>query len=239
MQSIPEMHKSLSTLAYTAIRENILAGHYKPGEWLRQKDLSQQLHISYTPIREALDKLVADGLVEKLPHRGVRVSSVDENEIVNFYCLRLLLEPLIGRMAALTTFEDKLDQLTEILVKAKNLTSLEDMPNRRRLNREFHWMICKVCGNSLLERLYEIVWNRFPDWMFYEGLHRQPNTLKQRLDRENNEHWQMLKVIGTRDADLAGRLYSDHIKLFMKEDLIEVFRIPIQLLEEKQRQMGI
>jgi DNA-binding GntR family transcriptional regulator len=54
-------HKSLVELTHEAIRERILSGYFKPGDWLRQEELSQQLAVSHTPVREALDLLVAYG----------------------------------------------------------------------------------------------------------------------------------------------------------------------------------
>jgi len=231
-------HKSLAEIAHEAIRERILSGYYKPGDWLRQEELSQQLGVSHTPVREALDRLVADGLAERVPHKGVRVSTIDENDIAEVYCLRLYLEPLAVRLTAMNSSKEQLKNLGTIVEQAGRLTSLDDMPSRRQLNREFHSMICKACGIEMLERLCEIIWNRFPDWMFYEGLYRDPNSLRPRLQRENKEHRALLNAIAKRNIELAERISVDHIK-GMKEDLKEVFEISSQVLEEKQQQIGL
>jgi DNA-binding GntR family transcriptional regulator len=231
-------HKSLADLAHEAIRDRILSGYFKPGDWLRQEDLSQQLGVSHTPVRQALDRLVADGLAERVPHRGVRASTIDENELAEIYCLRMLLEPLVVRLTTTNISSEQLKDLKIIVDQAEELTSLEDMPSRRQLNREFHSMICKACGSATLSRLHEIVWNRFPDWMFYEGLYRQPNSLKPRLQREIKEHRALLDAIVKRNVDLVGELARDHIE-GTKEDLIEVFEISRHFLEEKQLQMGV
>jgi len=231
-------HKSLAELAHEAIRERILSGYFKPGDWLRQEDLSQQLAVSHTPVRQALDRLVAEGLAERVPHRGVRVSTIDENEIAEVYCLRMLLEPLVVRLTAMNISRGQLKHLETIVDQAEELTSLDDMPSRRQLNREFHSMICKACGSATLCRLHEIIWNRFPDWMFYEGLYRHPNSLKPRLQREMKEHRALLDAIAKRNVDLVGEIATNHIKS-TKEDLIEVFEISSHILEEKQLQMGL
>jgi DNA-binding GntR family transcriptional regulator len=231
-------HKSLVDLAHEAIREKILSGHFKPGDWLRQEELSQQLAVSHTPVREALDRLVADGLAERVPHRGVRVSTINENEIAEIYCLRLYLEPLVVRLTAINVSRVELEHLDVIVNQAKEMTSLDDMPSRRRLNREFHTMICKACGSTILERLHEIIWNRFPDWMFYEGLYRQPHSLKPRLQREDEQHRALLDSITKREVNLAEQIAVSHIK-GTKEDLLEVFEISNRILEEKQQQMGL
>ncbi len=238
LKPLVHKHNSLSELAYEAIREKILSGDYKPGEWLRQEELSQQLGVSHTPVREALDRLVADGLVERVPHKGVRVSTIDENDIAEVYSLRLLLEPVIVRLTASNISSEELRQLEAIVDQAKNLTVLDDMPLRRQLNREFHCMICKTCGSTTLTRLHEIIWNRFPDWMFYEGLYRQPKSLKPRLKREIDEHHALVKAISKKDSDLAEQISIRHIR-GMEEDLLEVFEISGRKLGQKQQQMGL
>jgi DNA-binding GntR family transcriptional regulator len=230
--------KSLAEQAHEEIRERILSGHFKPGDWLRQEELSQQLAVSHTPVREALDRLVADGLAERVPHKGVRVSTIDENDIAEVYCLRLYLEPLVVRLATVNSSREQLKDLRAIVDQAERMTSLDDMPSRRQLNREFHSMICKACGSTTLERLYEIIWNRFPDWMFYEGLYRQPHSLKPRLQREDEQHRALLDSITKREVNLAEQIAVSHIK-GTKEDLLEVFEISNRILEEKQQQMGL
>ncbi len=75
--------KSLAELAHEESREKILFGYFKPGDWLRQADLSQPLAVSHTPVREALDRLVADGLAERVPHKGVRVPTIYENDMTS------------------------------------------------------------------------------------------------------------------------------------------------------------
>lgn len=99
-------------------------------------------------------------------------------------------------------------------------------------------MICKVCGSVMLERLFEIIWNRFPDWMFYEGLYRDQNSLKARLQREIMEHRALLDAIAKRNANLAEQLTVSHIK-GTKEDLIEVFEIAGHIIGDKEQQMGL
>ncbi len=238
LRPIANERKSLAELAYEATRERILSGFFKPGDWLRQEVLSQQLAVSHTPVREALDRLVADGLAERVPDRGGRVSAIDEDDIAEVYCLRLLIEPLIVRLTALNISRGELDHLKTIVDQAEKLTSLDDMPVRRQLNRDFHGMICTTCGSGTLKRLHKIVWNKFPDWMFYEGLYRKPDTLKSVLHREITEHRGLLNAISKGGVDRAEQISISHIK-GMKEDLMEVFEIPSHIIEEKQQQMGL
>lgn len=238
MEPLVIEHKSLADIAYDAIRERILSGDFKPGDWLRQERLSQLLGVSHTPVREALDRLVANGLAERIPHKGVRVSIIDDSKIAEVYCLRLYLEPLVARLATIKIAEEQLEDLRAIVTKAEKMTSLDDMSTRRRLNREFHTMICKSCQSAILERMFEILWNGFPDWMLYEGLYRRQDSLRRRLQREIEEHRALVDAIAKRNAILAAQLSTSHIE-GTKEDLIEVFEISRHVLEEKQQRMGL
>ena len=237
--SLTKQHQSLAKLTYQLLRDKIVSGEMQPGEWLRQEQLAQQLEVSYTPIRQALDWLVADGLAERVPNKGVRLSEFNESEIAEIYCLRLLIDPILTRSAAENRSTDQIERLQLIVDQLKKMFSLDDMPARRSLNREFHKTINESAGLGTLMRLSEIVWNRFPDWMFYEGLYKEPGTIKKRLLRENEEHKMILEAIKTCDANLAKKLSTDHIKTFMKDDLIEVFNMPSEVLEEMEKKMDL
>jgi DNA-binding GntR family transcriptional regulator len=236
---VTKQHKSLTELTYQMIRDKIISGEYQPGDWLRQEQLAQQLEVSYTPIRQALDWLVTDGLAEHVSHKGVRLTLINEKEIAEAYSLRLLLDPILARVAAENRSTADIKHLQDILEQLEKTTTLDDMRDRRRLNREYHKTISESAVFKTLERLSEIVWNRFPDWMFYEGLYKEPDTITKRFARENKEHREILESIINQNAQLAKDLSIDHIRAFMKDDLMEVFNIPGEVLDEMEKQMGL
>lgn len=235
---ISENRRSLSELAHDAIRDRILSGHFRPGDWLRQEELSQQLRVSHTPVREALDRLVADGLAQRLPNRGVRVVEIDEDDIAEIYCLRLLLEPLAVGLAAVNISENEIGLLEKVIEEAAGLASLDDMPARRKINLEFHARVVTGSGSPTVTRLYEIVWNRFPHWMLYEGLYRDPDSSAPRLQLEIDQHREVLEEIARRNVSGARQVITNHIKI-MKTDLIEVFDLSDRTIEKKREQMGL
>ena len=108
-----EQPKSLSVLAYETIRQNIVDGIFKPGEWLRQSDLEERLGISATPIRQALERLITEGLLERIPNRGVRVIRVTKEEIAELFAIRLLLAfGLVFEMPIVVLFLTKIGLIT-------------------------------------------------------------------------------------------------------------------------------
>jgi DNA-binding GntR family transcriptional regulator len=85
---------------FEILRSAILNGTFAPGSRLRIQDLSARLEVSPTPVREALRRLEASGLVHSDPHRGARVTRLEAREIDELYEVRLLLEPAAARRAA-------------------------------------------------------------------------------------------------------------------------------------------
>src|SRR5258706_275549 len=121
-------HKPLKDEIYDALHQRIIAGKYGPGDWLRQEDIASQMGVSMTPVREALDLLVASGLAERVPYRGVRVREMSTKDIVEAYGLRLILEAVIGRQAAKNITPRQVSGLEKMLEEMKKHVSLNEMP---------------------------------------------------------------------------------------------------------------
>jgi DNA-binding GntR family transcriptional regulator len=88
------------------LRQAILRGEFEPGQRLHANDLAERWAVSATPLREALQRLAGDGLVEMLPQRGARVSELSLDEAAGIYELRLLLEPVALRQSLEASDDD-------------------------------------------------------------------------------------------------------------------------------------
>src|SRR5713226_2530768 len=86
--------------AYEAVRQMILSGEAEAGSRLGEAELAETLGLSRTPVREALQRLGADGLVDVLPHRGARVARWTRDDLAEIFELRSLLEPYAAARAA-------------------------------------------------------------------------------------------------------------------------------------------
>src|SRR6478735_5030445 len=84
----------------TVVRDRILQGQYKPGDRIREAELQQEFGLSNGPVREALQRLVADGILDRSPWRGVRVVQLTKEEIVELFQLRLALLEYAAELAA-------------------------------------------------------------------------------------------------------------------------------------------
>lgn len=90
---------SVLEVAYHQLRESIMAGQFLPGDHVRQEDIARRLGISRGPAREALNRLVAEGMVKLLPRRGYVVESLDPEEVEDIFDLRIMLEERAGYLA--------------------------------------------------------------------------------------------------------------------------------------------
>jgi len=229
--------RSLRDEVFQFLHHRIVAGKYARGEWLRQEDISTQLGVSQTPVREALDQLVSAGLAERVPYRGVRVLPLHKDEIMDAYVMRLILESAAARLAAYNITHELIEKLFEIVEQTRGLVTLEDMSTHRQLNKKFHMSIVAAAGNDLLAHIYESVSNRFPDWMLYESMFRHPELLQSSLEREYLEHRAIADAVAGHDGDQAAAKIVEHIHNLGKE--LELFlEISGELIHEKERQIA-
>lgn len=229
-------HKPLKEEIYDALHRQIIAGKYVPGDWLRQEDIASQIGVSMTPVREALDLLVAKGIAERVPYRGVRVRQMSAKDVVEAYEMRLFLEALIARDTAINITAEQLARLETIMQEMNSHIDLNEMPQERQLSREFHAAIAEASGNSLLVQLYSIVSNAFPDWLLYEALYRKPELVADSISQTHNEHAAILDAFKKHDPDLAVKISLEHV-MESGRWLETYLKIPGKLLREKEKQV--
>ena len=220
---------------FDVLHDKIVSGKYKPGEWLRQDDIATQLGVSMTPVREALDLLVAAGLAERVPYRGVRVREMVTKEVVEAYGLRLILEAIIAQEAARNITPEQVKVLEKMLGEMGKYHSLKDVSHIRQLSREFHSIIAEASNNDLLIKVYAVVSNAFPDWLLYEAIFRKPELLKSSMDDMQREHSAILDALKKQDPEKAVQKSIEHLKESGKW-LDEYLDVPAELLREKEEQ---
>lgn len=230
--------KSLKDEVFEHLHRRIVAGKYAPGEWLRQEEIANQLGVSQTPVREALDLLVSAGLARRVPYRGVHIIKLTSAEIVDAYVMRLLIEGAAVRVATNIIAEDQIAELFDILEQTRNLVTLDDMSTQRQLNKRFHMLVVEATRNLLIRQIYEMVSNSFPDWMLYEYMFRHPELLETSLTREYREHKAILDAIAARDAETAVNNTIQHIRNLSKE-LNSFLGVPEEMLREQEVLFGL
>ncbi|MEU8798355.1 GntR family transcriptional regulator [Spirillospora sp. NPDC048819] len=138
---------------HTRLRADILDGVHPPGARLGEAELADATGSSRTPVREALRKLEAEGLVEILPHRGARVPDWTPDDLEEIYDLRMLLEGAAARRAA-TRIEpgdaDRMAELCDLIERAAEPGAGQDLDRVAELNAEFHGIVRAAAASGRL-----------------------------------------------------------------------------------------
>lgn len=201
----PLKRRRLVDGATQSLRDAILSGRLGAGARLRQMDLAAGLGISRTPIREALGRLEQEGLIELLPHAGVRVTLLNAEQAVEHYDLREVLDGLAARLAAGRADQPALGRLERALARMAECVERRDPSPWFRAHVAFHEEIVRAAGNRPLGRLSSVV--RLSIRQFH------PLLLKteRRLEEAYREHRGIFEAIAAHDGEAAERLARAHI----------------------------
>lgn len=134
--------------AYVRLREAIHSGRLHPGERIRETELAQWLSVSRTPIREALRRLESEGLASRAPRRGLIVTELDPQQILELYALRETLEGMAAGLAARYALEQEIATMRDLLTRQKAAGS--DAAELAVLNRRFHEVLYQAGRNRYL-----------------------------------------------------------------------------------------
>lgn len=148
--------------AYESLKRDISDGKYGPGHKIIISQVSKELHISDIPVREALNRLESEGLVENTPHVGYKVTHPEFDQFVEVFEVRQLLEGKAAALAAQNIKSEALDELAALMESMGEATLQNDMTLLTQLNYQFHHLIYSSCGNGVLSRLIEQVWAIYP-----------------------------------------------------------------------------
>jgi DNA-binding GntR family transcriptional regulator len=187
------------------LRSAILGGQIGPGERVRQEDIAQQLGASRLPVREALQMLAAEGLVEHEPNKGARVPYLSMHEVDVMYRMREQLEPLALAESLPSLMASDLIRLMEI---QDEIEAGVDVSRFLELDREFHLRTYSACSIEQLTTTVTRLWN---STQYYRRAFMRL-TGPERRWVVNAEHRLLLDAIERRDETDAGRFLAGHIR---------------------------
>jgi DNA-binding GntR family transcriptional regulator len=194
--------------AARVLREEILSGAIASGARLGEAELAGRLSVSRTPIREALSRLAAEGLVDLQPNRGARVASWTTEQLREIFDLRLRLEPYAVRLAVPRLTPDQLtelDQLATAMSRAGRPGRNQDLAAIVELNRRFHGVFIDAAGSPPLAGALRgvihasVVHQNFHDYA--------PDALRRSL----HHHVEMVAAARAGDGDWAEAIMRAHL----------------------------
>jgi DNA-binding GntR family transcriptional regulator len=202
--------QSLRDAAYQAIKHRIITCAYKPGEYLNEAFVSNSLGIGRTPVHQAIDRLMLDGLVEVIPRKGVIVKPVSLEEIMQIVEVRLLNESYCVRLAAERAGADDIAQLSDILARAGQSTEARSSEQLMLLDREFHATIARASHNAVLrDTLMKLHDRSLRFWFISLNRPGQHESVQR-------QHEAVLAAIKARDPGGAQDAMRAHIEAFRK-----------------------
>lgn len=201
-------HVSLRDQAYRALKRMIITCALRPGEILVEASLSQDLDIGRTPIRQAIDRLLSDGLVEVIPRKGTIVKPVSLDEILNIIDVRLANETYFVRKAAELAGPEVLAQLRRSLDLQLAAAKALDIERIAGLDQHFHALITATTRNPVVGDLLRNLWERSAR-MWFISLSANAQHL-----RICAEHAAIADAIAQHDPDLAEAAMRAHIESF-------------------------
>lgn len=198
---------------------NITTLELPPGSSVSENEFASILHLSRTPIREALIELSRMNLVEILPQKGSYISKIDYSLIEESRFMRLVLETAILKLICENGISDfYMDQLSETLEKEKQVADSEDFFVQLELDNQFHRLLFESVGKS---RTFDIIYSQM---VHFERLRILPlKSLKD--DIVTKDHENILYAISKKDGELAEMLITHHLTRFKveKNELIKLY----------------
>lgn len=192
----------ISETVASELRTAILGGRLAAGTQLRQDHIAAQYNVSHIPVREALRRLEAEGLVTHYPRRGTFVSRLSADECQDVTDMRRVLEVLAVELSVPQAGDEDLDRATQVLEAADRSASLDDWS---RLNWQFHQTLYAPCGRPRLLKTIEGLW---------QTVDRYLRVVWQTADYQEcsqREHWDILGAYRRGDTTWAAELVAAHV----------------------------
>jgi len=208
----PGTPKQLRQWVLERLRNDILEQELKPDEWLRQERLAQKYGVSQTPVREALKHLAAEGLVEHVPYRGIRIVSFSLQDAEDLYSYRAVVEGMAARFAAKAMIEAEAEEIQSLHARMLACPMPEGLHEYRELNRRFHETITDASGRTLIIRMIKQVWVAFPTMLWSNVPGIALSSLPERDEPDAAEHAEIVAALIAHDPDRAEAAVRAHIE---------------------------
>lgn len=218
MVKVPKLkldsYQPLRDVIFETLRKAIITGEIKPGERLMEVAIAEQMGVSRTPVREAIRRLEAEGLVTMVPRKGTHVSELSSKDIIDVLEVRGALDKLATGLAAKRIKPQQLRALESIHKQYIAFVEKENIEGAVRKDIEFHDAIYAASGNS---RLIGVL-STFKEHIYrFRVIYLRDMDIAEHVEQE---HRQILDALKEGNEQLAAELAEKHIKSQM-ESIVE------------------
>jgi DNA-binding GntR family transcriptional regulator len=200
--------QSLRDLAYEAIKHRIITCAFKPGEYVNEARVAAILGLGRTPVHQAIDRLMLDGMVEVIPRKGVIVKPVSLDEVMQIIETRLIVEPQGVGLAAARADETDFAALADVLGRAQQWTAVRNVEQMMLLDREFHHGLARAARNDVFADILRKLHERSLRFWFISLTDTSHHSAVQ------EEHQAILRALRARDPEAAEAAMRLHIESF-------------------------
>ena len=198
--------QNLPEAIFQKLRSLLVEGKIAPGSKLNERELAESLHVSRTPIREAIRRLAAEGLVELITNRGAIALQLSLEDVVHTFDVIAQLEGFSGELAANNISDAALSELEALQYEMMASYARRDLSSYYKLNLRIHHLINQAANNPILSRLFSQVNARI------EALRFRSNQDGVKWEKAVEEHQEMLDALKTHDSARMRKIMIQHVQ---------------------------
>ncbi|MBO1514991.1 GntR family transcriptional regulator [Metabacillus bambusae] len=210
-----EQVKSLRDIVIESLREAIVTGRFQPGEHLKERELSEIMGVSTTPIKEAFRMLGYEGLVVTVPRKGTYVSDLAETSIQEVQMLRAAVEGVCAKLAAMKLTKKNELALKQQIEKMELLLNNNEIDQLVEENTKFHRLINEIAGNPMMLQITDNISS------FDKAFRKRALKEESELRAGFSEHKEIYEAIVSKDPELSEKVMKQHI-LRTAQDVLKV-----------------
>ena len=211
------VRRSLHDEVASSLRAMLVEGRIPPGAKLNERELCELLKISRTPLREAIKRMAAEGLVDLLPNRGAVAVKLSETDVLNTFEVLADLEGLSGELAASRITDAEVSQVKALHYEMLAAFTRRDLPGYYRLNASIHAAINAAARNPVLSKTYGEINARV------QALRFRTNQNEAKWKLAVKEHERMIEALEARDAAALRAVLIEHL-LRKRDTVLELMR---------------
>jgi len=197
--------QNLHEAIFQKLRSLLVEGVITPGSKLNERELAESLNVSRTPIREAIKRLAADGLVELIANRGAIAVQLSHADVINTFDVIAQLEGYSGELAAKNISKAALSELEALQYEMMASYARRDLSSYYKLNLRIHHLINQAANNPVLGQLFSQVNARI------EALRFRSNQNGVKWEQAVEEHQEMIDALKAHDSERMRKVMIQHV----------------------------
>jgi len=213
----------LTNQIYDVLRSNIIAGEYKPGDKLDIHKLADEFGVSRSPVKDAINQLVYDGLLEIIPRKGTYVTELNFTEFIEVLDARLMIELWAAKQVIQSVPADQVEDWGKIVQEMDTLLETSPFPfeTYNKVDRKFHITLIEWTGNSKIKEF-------FSSLNTHVSLSRiVHSTSFESTTKRHKDHWKLYEAMKKRDFSFFSDAITEHIESLKNEAEIRWYEVDL------------